>query len=111
MAIKGISVTLYEKVKTGTDAFGAPIYIEKPVKVENILVSPAQSSDLPESLNINGKKAVYILGVPKGDSHEWEDRRVNFFGQDWKTFGFTTEGIEELIPLEWNKKVQVERYE
>lgn len=34
-----------------------------------------------------------------------------FFGADWKVIAIPTEGIEELIPLDWNKKVQVERYE
>jgi hypothetical protein len=36
---------------------------------------------------------------------------VEFFGQRFRTIGFPTQGIEELIPLAWNKKVKVERYE
>jgi hypothetical protein len=43
--------------------------------------------------------------------HEWEDRKVTFFGKDWKVFGIPQEGIESMVPLKWNKKVTVERYE
>lgn len=51
-----------------------------------------------------------MLGIPKGDLHHWEDSTVEFFGQKYKTFGFTIEGIEANIPLAWHKKVRVERY-
>lgn len=109
--IHGIDVVLYEKTQTGTDALNCPIFSEAAVTVPNVIVSPAESSDLPDTLDLTGKKAVYTLGIPKGDTHVWEDRKVEFFGQAWKTFGFIQEGIEDLVPLEWNKKISVERYE
>ncbi|MBQ9075083.1 MAG: hypothetical protein IJY32_03870 [Mogibacterium sp.] len=109
--MKGITVVLYEKSQTGVDPFGDPIYEEAPVEVENVLVAPASTDDITEQLQLYGKHVVYTLGIPKGDTHEWKDRKVHFFGQDFRTFGFPTEGIEGLIPLCWNKKVQVERYE
>jgi hypothetical protein len=61
-------------------------------------------------LSLNGKKALYQLAIPKGDTHQWEDAEVEFFGERWKTVGYPTMGIEEMIPLDWNKKVLVERY-
>ena len=36
--LKGIDIILYEKTKTGEDAFHAPIYAETPVTVHNVLV-------------------------------------------------------------------------
>lgn len=108
--LKGITVTLYDRVLTGTDDFNAPIYTEVPVHVENVLVAPVSSTEAQEMLDLTGKKVIYQLAIPKGDSHIWEDRKVSFFGEDWRVVGFTTEGIEDLIPLQWNKKVQVERY-
>lgn len=107
----GIDVTLYVKTQTGVDDFNAPVYAESPLTVHNVLVSPASSDDMAEALDIHGKRAVYTLGIPKGDAHEWEDRKVSFFGQDWHAFNFVTLRIEDLVPLSWNKKVQVERYE
>lgn len=109
--IKGIPVVLYEKRKAGTDPFNHPIYEEVPVIVENVLVAPSSADDTVTSLSLTGKKAVYTLGIPKGDTHVWEDRKVEFFGRTWKTFGIPLEGIEQNIPLSWNKKVMVERYE
>ena len=108
---RGITVTLYEVTQTGTDDFGEPVYTETPTDVENVLVSPSTSQEILDTVNLYGRKAVYTLGIPKGDSHDWENRRVDFFGERWRVFGVPTKGIEELIPLDWNTKVTVERYE
>ena len=109
--LTGITVTLYDKIQTGTDPLGAPIYEETPIQVEDVLVAPASSQEILDATNLYGKKAVYTLAIPKGDAHEWENRKVSFFGKDWETFGIPLEGIVENIPLRWNKKVTVERYE
>lgn len=108
--IKGITVTYVGKVKTGTDPFQHPIYEEIEEQVQNVLVSPAMSDDIITSTDLTGKKAVYTLAIPKGDDHDWTDCKVRFFGKTWKTFGYPIEGIEENIPLDWNKKVSVELY-
>jgi len=108
--IKGITVVLVDKVEIGKDPFGNPIYGDKEINVDNVLVSPTNSTDIINQLNLTGKKAAYTLAIPKGDAHDWENKEVKFFGERWQTFGFTTEGIEALIPLDWNKKVMVERY-
>lgn len=108
--IKGITVTLYERVQKGTDDFGRPIYEENGVDIDDVLVSPSSSDDIVTSQDLTGKKAVYTVAIPKGDTHEWKDRRIRFFGTDWHSFGFELEGIEENIPLRWNRKVMVERY-
>ncbi|NLZ56294.1 MAG: hypothetical protein GX900_06505 [Clostridiaceae bacterium] len=109
--IKGITVTLIRKQQTGTDPFGAPIYTDVEVPVDNVLVAPTASDDVVNQLNLTGRKAVYTLAIPKGDTNVWENQEVRFFGQRWRVFGIPLEGIEEMIPLDWNKKVMVERYE
>lgn len=108
--LKGITIQLVGLKKTGSDPFGNPIYEETDIDVENVLVSPTSTDDIVNQLTLTGKKAVYTLGIPKGDTHDWEDKEVKFFGKRWRTFGFPIEGIEDLIPLDWNKKVMVERY-
>ena len=109
--IKGITVTLYTETLDTTDAFGRPIYTETAVTVDNVLVAPASTSETLDTVNLTGKKAVYTLGIPKGDTHDWRDKKVEFFGETFKTFGEPLRGIEEMIPLDWNTKIQVERYE
>lgn len=108
--LKGITVTLINKIETSKDPLGQPIYEDLPIEVDNVLVAPTSSDDVVNQLSLTGKKAVYTLAIPKGNTNDWEDKEVLFFNQRWRTFGIPTEGIEELIPLDWNKKVMVERY-
>lgn len=111
MNIKGITVTLISKVQNGVDPFRAPIYEDAEIEVDNVLISPTTSDDIVNQLTISGKKAVYTLAIPKGDTNTWEDQEVRFFGERWRVFGIPLQGIEHLIPLDWNKKVMVERYD
>ena len=112
MAIRGITIVLYELIQTGKDPLNKPIYTEAPVEVDNVLVAPVNSTEQLETYTLTGRRAGYQLGIPKGDAHEWTaGKKVHFFGADWRIIGIPTEGIDEMIPLSWNKKVQVERYE
>lgn len=110
MMLKGITVTLYEKTENGRDSTNRTIYRETPTEVSNVLVAPSTETEVLDSLNLTGRKAIYTLGIPKGDQHDWENVRVDFFGRKWKTIGMPVEGIEAMIPLDWNKKVRVEAY-
>ena len=65
--IKGITVTLIGKTKTGKDDFGHPIYENSEIQVDNVLVVPASTEDVTTQLSLTGKKASYTLGIPKGD--------------------------------------------
>jgi hypothetical protein len=109
--LKGITVTLINKKEVSKDPFGAPIYEDVEIPVNNVLVSPTLSDDVVNQLSLTGRKAVYTLAIPKGDSNVWENQEVRFFGERWRVFGIPTQGIDDLIPLDWNKKVMVERYE
>lgn len=109
--IKGIDVILIDKIQTGIDDFGNPLVEEKEIIVKDVLVAPSSTDDITNSVNLTGKKAVYTLGIPKGDTNVWENKEVIFFGKRWKTIGIPVEGIEALIPLKWHKKVMVEHYE
>lgn len=109
--IKTITVTLYERTYGEPDEFNNPTFTEKAVEVPGVLVAPTSSQDVLETINLYGKKAVYTMAIPKGDEHEWRDCRVHFFDEDWHVFGEPLAGIECDIPLAWNKKVTVERYE
>lgn len=109
--MKGIPITLYNKIEIGRDAFNKPVYDDVPETVENVLIEAISSAEVLETLSLTGRRAIYRLGIPKGDQHDWTDKKVSFFGRDFRTIGIPIEGIEEMIPLEWNKKVTVERYE
>lgn len=109
--IKGQTVKLYEKTKVDTDPFGAPIFNEEVVDVENVLITPTTAEDIVNEMQIYGKHSVYTLSIPKGDIHIWDNCVVEFWGKKFIQFGPVTEYQEELVPLNWNKKVKVELYE
>jgi hypothetical protein len=109
--IRGIDVKLYVRTQIGTDEGDQPIYSEEPVTVHNVLVGQPSSEDIIDAHSLYGKTLAYTLGIPKGDAHQSEGGVVEFFGQKFRVIGPVTQGIDELIPLKWNKKVQVERYE
>lgn len=109
--IHGIPITLIDKQVVSTDPFGSPVVNDIEILVDNVLVAPATTEDVTSQLSLTGKKISYTIGIPKGDAHDWEEKEVRFFGKRWRTVGIPLEGIESMMPLEWNKKVMVERYE
>ena len=110
MVIKGMTIQILVKVQSGVDNFNHPIYEELWEDVDNVLIAPVSAEDVATSTNLVGKKGVYILAIPKGDVHDWENTKVRFYGDTWETVGITLQGMDELIPGQWNKKVQVKRY-
>lgn len=73
--------------------------------VENVLVGePAVS----ESAVGNSKIMTYTLAIPKGDPHDWTNKKVEFFGRKFHTIGKEIQGIEENIPLCWHRKITAE---
>jgi hypothetical protein len=109
--IRGIPITLWTKTQQGTDPFGAPIWTETAKEIDNVLIRPLSEEDKATELNLTGKKVVYELCIPKGNADEWTDRKVTFYGEDFRTVGIPTELIGFMVPLSWNKKIKVERYE
>lgn len=109
--MRGITITLIERVEVGVDSLNHPIYEEIETEVENVLVAPTTADDVIDATSLEGKKLVYTLGIPKTDKHKWADAKVRFFGMTFKQFGLPTQGIDSLVPTKWNKKVMVELYE
>lgn len=108
--LRGIDVVLYEKHQTGEDAFHTPVYEETPVTVHNVLVGAPDTAAIVNELTLTGRRLAYTLALPKGDSHDWHNVTVEFFGQKFRTYGDVVQGMESLVPLAWNKQVKVERY-
>lgn len=108
--MRGASVVLYVKTLTGHDALNNPVYTTTQETVDNVLIGQPTTDDVTSSIDLYGKKIEYMLGLPKGDAHDWTDTRVDFFGKSFRTFGDIIQGIEENVPTPWHKKVRVERY-
>lgn len=108
--MRGISVVLYERTQIGLDALNNPIYEESPVIINDVLVGQPSTDDVTSSLSLYGKKLDYVLGIPKGDEHDWENSEIEFFGKKFRSFGDVIEGIEANVPTRWHKQVRVQRY-
>lgn len=105
------TVTLLTKKENGVDDFNAPIYEDVAIEVPNVIVGSPTFEDQVSDLNLSGKHLAFILGIPKGDTHDWEDSEIIIRGQKFKSYGAVLEQTEANVPLRWNKQVRVERYE
>ena len=109
--IKGMTIKLAVKTPTGeSDPFGAPIYTESLVDVDDVLVGQPTSEDYATTLQLTGKHTAFVLGIPKGDTHNWVDTYVEFWGKRFRTIGIPQTGIQDNIPLRWGQNIKVERY-
>lgn len=113
--IRGTTVILYQENIIGHDPLGDPIMEYIPEEVDNVLVGEPSSDDIVTSTSLYGKKISYMLGIPKGDTHDWMDKKVEWtdaYGHTHavRTFGFPITGIEENIPGPWHMKVRCEEY-
>lgn len=118
MRLHGVTIQIVVRTETGTDIFGHPIYAETTEDVENVLIgSPSfitASKEVIEAFNLDGKKVDYWLGIPKGDTHDWEDAKVILpapFAGTYKVIRFPIAGIPDLVPMQWGMNVAVERYD
>ena len=110
--MKGVTVTLKSKTKTGVDDFGQPVYTETNVEVADVLIGEPDAEDIQTAITEYGKRIAYTLAIPKGDTNTWYKCQVTLpapWSETFNVIGDAIMGIEENIPLRWNKKVHIER--
>ena len=113
--MKGMTVLLHVKTQTGVDTLNNPTYSESVVEVPNVLVGQPTTDDVTSSVSLFGKKLEYMLGIPKGDAHDWQDRKVSWTMPNGatmicQTLGFPIFGVEANIPGPWHMKVRCAAY-
>lgn len=108
--IKGVSVVLHARTIDEYDPLGNPVYKTADITVHNVLWNVTTADDLIDSTRLEGTQERYTLAIPKGDQNTWLENTVTFNGKTFHCYA-ESEGIESLIPLGWNKKVLVERYD
>lgn len=97
------------------DGFGVPVKRFQAVEVDNVLIGEPTTDDITTSTALYGKSIRYMLGIPKGDTHDWMDKKVTWtdaYGitHTCRTFGFPITGVEANIPGPWHMKVRCEEY-
>ena len=110
MGIQGVTIQLINKIAGPVDAFNRPTYEDaEPIDVDDVLVGEPTADEVINATNLHGTKVKYTLAIPKGDTNTWKGD-VIIWGERYKIITSPTQGIEENIPLRWNKKVMVEEY-
>ena len=107
--MRGVTITLYNTEQIGLDEFNRPILEDIGEEVKNVLIGEPSTQEVIDEMNLSGKRIDFTLAIPKGDEHDWTNKKVGFFGEVFETIGYPTQGLEHLIPLAWNKKVKVMR--
>lgn len=114
--MRGLTVTLYLPTSSSSvDPFGNVIYTEQAVTVDNVLVGEPTTDDITTSTALYQKTIRFMLGIPKGDTHDWMDKKVSWtdaYGRTitCKTFGYPITGVEANIPTPWHMKVRCEDF-
>lgn len=109
--IHGVTVKLYNRRVVTYDALNAPVYELTCTEVENVLPGQPSSGEIVESVDLDGKRADLVLGIPKGDTNDWTDAVVEVWpGEYYETFGYPVTGVQDLIPLGWGANVKCARY-
>ncbi len=113
--MRGVTVTLYETTEQGRDAFNAPIIKETATTIDNVLIGEPSTDDYTSAVSVYGKQIRFMLGIPKGDTHDWTDKKVEWTDaqgntQKCRTFGYPIMGVEANIPGPWHMKVRCEQY-
>lgn len=107
----GESVVLTVKTLSGVDGFNDPVYTETQETVANVLIGQPTAEEAQSSIDLYGARCEVMLGIPKGDTHEWENTTVTFWGRTWHTIGPVIMGIEANVPTMWHKKIRAARDE
>lgn len=111
--VKGLTVVLHEKVEAGADDYGQTTYTENLVAVDNVFIQNVSDDAIVSNIDVAGKHNSFVLHIPIGDNHKWEDSLVDLpapYNITVKTYASGMIFREDLVPLEWNKQIKAEIY-
>lgn len=114
--IKGITVRLVNHIPAGENELGETISLPEWEEVENVLPGQPTAEQIVTDQQLFGKRTVYLLCIPKGDTHQWKDAEVVFLNKPWngqrfRTFGPPIAYVEANTPTPWNKQIRCEQIE
>ncbi len=74
-----------------------------PETISNVLIGEPNSQDMTNFSDESGL-ITYILAIPKGDSHVWTDRKISFFGENFRTMAIRFRESRRTFRLHGIKK-------
>lgn len=105
--ICGETVEVWAYVDAGRDALNNPVRSwQVEAVVGNVLVAPADTSDVVSSVRPDGTEVVLQLHFPKGYSASLRGRRVKVRGVFYQVVGNPVAYMEDMTPGPWCMPVQ-----
>lgn len=109
--IVGEPVEVLAHVETGRDALNNPVRKWQTEAVVNVLVAPADTSDVVSSVRPDGTEVVLQLHFPKGYSSSLRGRRVKVRGVEYAIEGDPIAYTSANTPGMWNRPATATRVE
>lgn len=107
--MRGETVTLVERVKSGVDPGGDAIWTATETPVENVLVADGDQEDLTGSTRPDGITVAKTLYFPRAWSYRsLRGATIRIDTVDYKVIGDPRPYSGGMTPTAWNLKVQVE---
>lgn len=105
--LKGETVLVQTRTKTGVDAFNSPIYTTSEVSVANVLVSPSTPADNISAMHPEGVRVKYMLHFPKSYTGNLQGLKIRVRGSLYDVIGSPDHYTLENTPGEWWLPVEV----
>ncbi|MDY5151341.1 hypothetical protein R6G85_02415 [Actinotignum urinale] len=107
--MQGEQVEIITYAQVGEDDFKTPIYVEKSIVVENVLVAPAYTGDLTGGQRIEGDKTRLELHFPKTFTTNLRGATAKIRGSLYKIIGDPQPYIPANTPTCWGRKAEAVR--
>lgn len=107
--MQGEQVEIITRTQIGEDDFKTPIYAEKSIVVENVLVAPAYTDDLTGGQRSEGDKTRLELHFPKTFTTNLRGATAKIRGSLYKIEGDPQAYIPANTPTCWGRKAEAVR--
>ncbi len=106
--MRGETVRVVGRKKTGTDAHGNAVYESERADVADVLVSPGATGALPGANRPDGAEVAFTLYFPKSYEGDLYGKGVEVRGKPFKVIGRPQRYSDESAPGKWNMVAEVE---
>lgn len=106
--IRGETVWVLDRSRTGVDAHGNALYESKRVEVEDVLVCPRPPREAPEDNRPNGAVVAFTLHFPKSYDGDLYGKSVEVRGRTCRVLGRPMRYASGNVPGRWNMAVEAE---
>lgn len=105
--LPSVTVRVVRRVRSGTDAYGGPLWRDEEEEVPGVLVTPGSTSDL-EASRPEGSTVTMTFHFPKGYGRALKGCSIEYGGGTYRVVGDPRPYIAEGTPGPWGLVVGTE---